>query len=183
MTHSPDDLKTDAKLAAAWRLWLDGEELSPHTRPYTATWAKFLAFHHRNEPVPVTVDVEACDADVPETPQTAPVVSVLPALQDVPLQTQGTDSALLFKMFGSLMEQAGWKPSTNGHAGLDEAKARKLINTVIDEHLANGHLRSTVRIQVNDVLPRELKSTPPIWFPRALRLALARVNVLLIGPS
>ena len=170
----PDMLSTNPQLAGIWRLWLASAGMPANTRPYPATWKAFLQQHY-GAPAAPTVPPEPASA----APTTEGVpVTALPVASAV-------DPSALFRMFGDLMEQAGWQPHavSNGNTPINETAARALVHHIIDEHLASGKLRTTVHVQVNDTAPRQVSSTPPVWFPRALKLALARVNILLVGPA
>lgn len=160
------------------------------TNPTLGLWQAFCQSEHGKAlqaKAPLATDIVApVVADI--TPRKAVVESTVPQIFEREPVTPARNShkptqAALFDILAQGLQEAGFKPQADVDTDRLERLAEMAAARMIEDMIARKRMVAPLAITINDKPPVVLDEQTPAWFPRALKLASARKNCLLIGPA
>lgn len=127
-------------------------------------------------PAPMSASIE------PEAVPRAPVAAVEPPARATTHNghKSGTQAAL-FDLLAQGLQESGFKASLD--AEQVRGIAEKAAEAEFQRFLASQEVGRTLHVKIGDKPAIKLADEVPAWFDRALKLASARQNCLLIGPA
>ncbi len=116
-----------------------------------------------------------------ETTTPPPVPKSLPAPTSDPVPSQGPLQEDLFGLLAKGLQQRGLQ------AEVSDERVRQVVQAEIERYLNEGTFNQThlLYVQEGSAVPTKVYEgtlPPPAWFARGYKLALCRVNCLLVGP-